>query len=300
VPWPSGWELWELALQAGLSLLLFCPRPIQVRGCRLAARLLTRAGSSYRRQLAQKLPLPLEQRSGEAFAISESEAKMLQERVLALRGALFPRWTRPLRVTGVEHVRAALHAHHGAILWVQPCAHSSIAVKQALWQAGLPLAHLTRPAHGFSPRPFGIRIMNPFLRRSENRFLRERIVIDPAHTVAPLRRLRVLLAANQPVSITVTSMASSVAQLPFLGGRLLLPDGPVQLAATTGAALLPVYTRDVDGVATVEVGPPLPVNGRTPAAIRHCQEACRDWLKQRVDLAPLDWAGWRSDIYERE
>ena len=167
---------------------------------------------------------------------------MLYERVLVLRGALLPWWTQAIRLNGIEHVHAALEAGQGAILWVHPCLGSSVSVKQALFEAGLPLAHLSRPSHSFSPFPFGVRLANPLLRRAENRFLAERVVIDEEATVGPLRRLQILLSENRVISIAVASNASRLRSFPILSGDVLLSNGPVKIAARTGAAILPVFT----------------------------------------------------------
>ena len=124
--------------------------------------------------LLRRVPRPIS-RAAEldlGLTVHQSEALMLYDRVLVLRGALFPWWKGSVAVTGLEHVLAGLEAGHGVILWGDPCLGSSVAVKQSLFEAGFPLAHLTRPAHGFSPYPFGVRFVNPLLRRAENRFLR--------------------------------------------------------------------------------------------------------------------------------
>ncbi len=217
---------------------------------------------------------------------------MLYERVLVLRGALLPWWTGTIRLNGIEHVHAALEAGHGAILWVHECLGSNVSVKQALFEAGLPLAHLSRPSH-----PLGVRLANPLLRHAENRFLAERVVIDEGRTVAPLRRLHVLLSKNRVISVTVASTASRVRSFPILGGSVLLPDGPVKIAAGTGAAILPVFTGGSDWLRVVEIGPPLPVTGSDPSALRACQQASVNWLEERIAEHPAAWTGWRSPPY---
>lgn len=300
LPRPTAWELGELAIQAALLPFVLLPRPAGLLACRLIAAVLMRGGSRYRRQLEAQLPPPL------AVALApggdplrQSEAFMLYERVMVLRGALFPCWRRRTATRGLEHVRSGLAAGRGVILWVQPCLASSVAVKQALWAAGLPLAHLTRPAHGFSPFPFGRRFVNPFLRRAEDRFLAERVVIAGEQTIGPLRRLRALLGENRVVSITVTEAASRLSEIPFLGGWLTYPAGPVELARATGAVLLPVFTVSSSGPAVVVVGPALPLGEAGARSVRPAQEAAAAWLGERVAQRPLDWVGWRAHLYRR-
>lgn len=224
----------------------------------------------------------------------------MRERILVLRAIAFPWWRRRVRLAGLRHVRAALADGRGVILWIHHCSESNVAVKQALWQAGLPLAHLSRPGHPASSQPLGVRWINPLLRRPEVRFLAERVVIDDHATVAPLRRLRALLAANRAVSITVTATASRLEALPLFGGRLFLPTGPVQLAAASGAPLLPVFTYRLGNVTRVEVGSPLPVTGSSPEAVGAALEAACAWLEPRAVAHPEAWVGWRTREFSLE
>lgn len=301
IPRPTVWEIWELSIQLCLLPLVFTPRPMALAGCRLVATFLLRPGCKYRRSLKSQLPQPI----AESFhgrpmaALRQSETMMLYQRMLVLRGAIFPWWKQRVAVAGLANVQAALAGGHGVILWVQPCLGSSVFVKQALFEAGLPLAHLTRPSHGFSPHSFGTRVMNPFMRRAENRFLAERVVITDDQTVGPLRRLQTLLHENRVVSITVTTAATRLSAFPFLGGTIFLPDGPVALAARTGATILPVFTIGSENPQTVEIGSPLPVGQTSLGAIQECQEASLRWLHARIDAHPVDWIAWRTDLYSR-
>lgn len=299
IPVPTAWELWELLIHVYVLPCVFLPRPLGLAWCRLFARFLMRSGSRYRESLEAVLPPAVLIANGNnpTRVLRDSEARMLNERALVLRGALFPFWRRRVRLAGIEHVRAGLAAGHGVILWTQPCLGSTVAVKVALFGAGFPLAHLTRPGHGFSSHPFGLRVASPFFRRAENRFLAERIVIDEARTVAPLRRMRALLGENRVVSITVTNTASSLREFPMCGGMVVLPDGPVELAARAGAVILPVFTVGSRKVPVVQVGPPLPIDGLNEEAVRACQAAAVEWLASRIEEHPLDWIGWRAGLF---
>lgn len=218
---------------------------------------------------------------------------MLYERALVLRGVFFARWHRPLLVEGLEHVHEGLHLGSGVILWVFPCVGHSVGVKQAVFQAGIPLAHLTRPGHGFSGSPFGVRVASPFLRRSETKYLAESVVIDDRLTFAPLRRLRVLLKENRVVSVTVTRAAGRSGRFQVLGSEIQLPQGPVELAAATGACIVPVYTAERDNRTRVIIGEPLPVAGPDSVAVHAAMSVAVEWLEQRVREDPTTWLGWR-------
>ena len=261
-----------------------------------------RPGGWTARSLSRRFPPELAARTGIAKAtlIKRNESAVMYEHILLLRGIVFPWWKRRLRVTGLAHLRAALENSEGVILWVHPCVASNVAVKQAMFLAGHPLAHLSRPSHPFSARPFGRRFVNPILRRPEVRFLAERIVIENEHTIGPLRRLRALLKDNRVVSITVVPVAARVNEFELLGGTLRLPAGPVELAAATGARLLPVFTF-VSGSGThVRVGAPLPVTGTDAESIRQAQLAAVEWLEARIIEHPEAWTGWRGRQFRVE
>ena len=101
--------------------------------------------------------------------------------------------------------------------------------------------------------------MNPVWNRIEERFVRERIVLEPGGTVGfgPLRRR---LAENGVISITVGDEAARTLDVPVLGVPLRLATGPVHLASTSRAALIPVFTvRDGSGVFVVTLETPLPL-----------------------------------------
>ncbi|MGE3572607.1 MAG: hypothetical protein AB7J35_00970 [Dehalococcoidia bacterium] len=274
------------------------PRGLQLRACRGLARVLLRPGGRYRGQVESSMPALPPGFTPVGFARA-TESYMLFERVMALRGIFIPRWKRKVELAGLEHVEAAVSAGHGAILWVQPCIASTLAVKQALYEAGFPLSHLSRPAHGFSPHPFGKRFVNPVLRRAEVRFLAERVVIDEGQTVGPIRRMRALLKENRVVSITATTAASHIEEFDFHGGTLKLPRGPIELAQSTGAALLPVFTQGSRKEPCVEIFPSVV----PPSASRHdlqgVQESVVRWLDREVEEHPLDWIGWRADLFTR-
>ncbi|MEO8540326.1 MAG: hypothetical protein ABI577_11340 [bacterium] len=222
---------------------------------------------------------------------------MLYERAMVLRGLVAPRWRRRLRMSGFEHVKAGIEAGKGVILWTQPCLGSNLCVKQALHDSGYPLAHLTRPSHGFSPSDFGIRFANPVLRHAESRFLAERVVIDAGNSIRPLRRMRALLRENRVISITVSSASSRILESPFLGGTLLLPAGPIELAAQNGSVILPVFTVGSGRTVNVIFGPALPVGDGKRLSVEDAHETVTSWLAELIAAHPLDWIGWRADTF---
>jgi lauroyl/myristoyl acyltransferase len=290
----------EVATLILLLPFVLAPPSLERGVARVIAAWQFRPGGWVKASRLRRFPPNLAKRSGLTSdeLAKRAEAATLRERVRILRGIVFPWWKRRVSVAGLRHVDAGHAAGNGVILWVHPCAASNVAVKQAMSSAGYALAHLSRPGHPFSARPFGERILNPILRRPEMRFLAERVVIDDANSVAPLRRLRALLRDNRVVSITVTTHASTLEDFDFLGGRLRLPSGPVQLAANSGAPLLPVFTAESGSRTRVELGAPLPVTGRSPAEVRATLEAAAAWLEERVVRDPESWTGWRTPTFQ--
>ena len=168
-------------------------------------------------------------------------------------------WRPMLRLEGSEHLAAALAAGRGAILWVAPTVFQWLATKRALHEACYPVHHLSSPNHGFSTASWvGTRLLNPIRTRVEDRYLAERVTLGTdgsAH--AALRRLTAVLRGNGIVSITVAAAGARPVTVPFLAGSLRAAGGAPQLAARTGAPLLPVVTlREGTGFAT-RVGAPL-------------------------------------------
>lgn len=299
VPRPTARESRELVIRLFLLPLAILPRRSALPVCRLLARVLVRPGSGYAAFLVERVPPEAAVARGVTpveFA-REAEALMRFEAIVLWRDILVPWRKRPVSLRGMEHVHSALEEGHGAILWVMPCLSSNVAVKQALHDAGHALAHLSRPGHPFSSGAFGQRFVNPVLRRPEVRVLAERVVIDDRHTVTALRRLRALLAENRVVSITVTRSASRVDAYPFLGGTGLLPAGPVQLAASTGAALLPVFTCGSPNRPTVLIGPRLQVSSTSGDTVDECHREALSWLEARIREDPLAWTGWRNGLF---
>lgn len=156
----------------------------------------------------------------------------------------WPRGRSPeVDVIGAENIEAALERGNGVVLWVAPFLYSDLVTKIGLHRAGYEVSHLSRPSHGFTPSRFGIHVLNPIWTRIEDRYLTERVRIgDPSLPGSALVALRDRLSENRAVSITVGRRARKIAQVDFLGAKLRLATGPLHLAWTSGAALLPVFS----------------------------------------------------------
>lgn len=295
-------ELRRVVILVVLVPFAFAPRPVALLACRALSGVLMRPGSPYPGSLASTLPAALASNTARSrrAALRRMETLNLFDQALVLRAVLIPPWRRRVRLVGLEHLEQVLSEHKGAILWVHTCVSSNVAVKQALAEAGYPLVHLSRPSHGFSSSRFGVRIMSPIMRRSENRYLGERVVINAGNSVGPLRQLRRRLAENRVVSITVTRTAARLDSVPFLDGILRLPRGPVELATSTGAGLLPVFTSGDPAQPEVRIGAPLPVAGTRAGTVKDCEEAIARSLEEQVLRYPQCWTGWRHGLFHSE
>ena len=168
----------------------------------------------------------------------------------------------------------------------------------ALRRAGYRVYHLSRPTHGFSPTRFGVRWLNPVLKRAEDRYLGGRIVITGASPVSALRELRARLEANQVVSITVGDIATTTALVPLPGGAVRVSTGPANLALRTGAALIPVFGhRERSGRFVVRLGTPLAAAGER-AEIDTALARYAAQLDAAIEAHPEQWTGWRTGSFE--
>jgi len=221
----------------------------------------------------------------------QSYNKELKLQILGLSGP-WRSWRPDIHLNGTIYLRRALERGHGAILWVVDSVFSTLVVKMALHNAGYRACQLSRPTHGFSRSPFGIRFLNPIFTGVENRFIAERILIVADDTTEATRKLRERLAANRIVIIAAIPMAHRYAEVPFLRGHLKLPIGPIRLARTMNAALLPVfaYTKH-DGGFEVSIDEALWRDSEEPDT-ESIAAAYAKRMESFVLEHPDQWTGW--------
>jgi lauroyl/myristoyl acyltransferase len=203
-------------------------------------------------------------------------------------------WKPVVRLEGRENLAKALRGGAGAILWISDFVYRPLVVPLALRQAGFrgPV-HLSRPEHGFSVTPFGVRFLNPLWVAIENRFLTERVVIEKADGSAALKTLRDRLARNEIVSITVAETGRRTLDTKFLQGTLRLATGPFHLARTSGAPLLPVFAvRNGRGVYEVSIGEALTVDDDADPPYTSAMRSYAAALEPFVREYPDQWNGW--------
>jgi lauroyl/myristoyl acyltransferase len=175
----------------------------------------------------------------------------------------------------------------------------------AFYQAGYAVSHLSRPEHGFSATPYGVRVLNPLWTKIEDRFIAERTILGSKSGGLELLKRR--LSGNRIVSITVGNQARRTLDVPFFKGEIRLATGPAYLSQTCQAPLVPVFTFRVDtGDYMVSIGPAVDNQRSSQDNYIHVISAYVAMLEQCVLSYPDQWNGWirsvkrqRSELEQR-
>lgn len=203
------------------------------------------------------------------------------------------RWRPGVHLTGAQHLTTALDRGAGAILWMSDFIYSPVILQRTLHKAGFAQTLLSRPEHGFSILPFGVRFLNPLWQEVENRFVVERVVIANNDAKPALAILRDRLARNGVVEIAAVETGRRTVDPQFLDGRLRVASGPLHLAHTSGAPILPCAAlRREDGSYEVTIRPALDLGDGGEAAYAAAARAYTKWLEPLVRRYPDQWNGW--------
>jgi Bacterial lipid A biosynthesis acyltransferase len=283
----------DIGKLAALALIAWLLPPRLWRKAAMATRSIGEGdpySPAYRQILAQKYSEP---EIADIGTRGRAYRRELRLQILGLDGP-WRSWRPDICLNGTIHIRRALERGHGAILWVTETAFSTLIVKMALHDAGCQAYQLSRPGHGFSASPFGIRFLNPLWTRVEDRFIADRVLIIGENGAEALAVLRERLSRNQIVMITVGTQAHKLVQVPFVNCYLQLPTGPIALARATGAGLLPVFAvTQESGRFKVSIQEALNPTG-SPANDDSIAAAYAKRLELFVLEYPDQWNGWRS------
>jgi len=178
---------------------------------------------------------------GSRRAAIDCRANLHRDTVEVLRCHRPGGWSPKIDLVGEEYLVAAIRDGHGAIIWVADFASASLVAKMALARRGYEVGHLSRPDHGFSRTPFGVRFLNPVRRSIEDRYLEKRVMMIPDERSLALRRLRRRLSEGKLISVTVGRDGTQTVTVGFFNTVLELPTGPVTLSRATLAPLLPLF-----------------------------------------------------------
>jgi lauroyl/myristoyl acyltransferase len=98
------------------------------------------------------------------------------------------------------------------------------------------------------------------------------------------------------VSFTVGDRGRHIASARFLNARLVLATGPLAMAWTTGATVLPVFTlRKEPGRFEVTIGEPIKLKEKADGEANY-EAAMQDYADRVIPYAlrdPGQWRGWR-------
>lgn len=237
--------------------------------------------------------------------VSQSEAQRIARDLRAaikelktqsLKGWRPGGWRPAIALEGEEHLKRAVEAGKGAILWIAPFVFYSGASKIALREKGYLVSHLSSTVHGFSGSQYGIQFLNRIQCVPEDRNIKERIVFDRDAPSTAMRRLLRALKAGEVVSIAAASTEGlEMVETPFLGGRTPVAVGAPRLAGLTGAPVLPMFVvREKNGVFRVVIEPPIALDPKQSSDER-CVAAATEFfrrLEPYVRKHPEQWRGW--------
>lgn len=172
----------------------------------------------------------------------ERKAKLFEARFQYMREYRPGGWKPCFHIYGKQHIENALERGQGAILWIAPFHFVELAIKKGLAQRGFNLTYLSDYRHGLSTTRFGLKFLNPLWKKAENKYLHERIVIQPDGQLGYLRTLEKRLRQNALVAMgSIPSKGQKTIPTKILNGTFPFPPGAASLALATKASLLPVF-----------------------------------------------------------
>ena len=143
-----------------------------------------------------------------------------------------------------------------------------------------------------------MRWLNPIAQGAEDRFLAERITIEEG-SFAAVMRLQQRIKQNRTVGIRSIHRGGRLFELPFLGGRICIAPGAVELALATGAVLLPIFAvRNAAGHQEVHIEAPMEID-RSADRNEAIAKAMTDYVRRFEPYAlkyPGQWGGWSAQV----
>jgi lauroyl/myristoyl acyltransferase len=212
------------------------------------------------------------------------------------------KWTAHIALCGGEHLERARRRGKGAILWRMAFCDALIG-HAACAEAGFPLTHLSHFHHGSRTQTrLALKAVAPMYCKSEERLVKERVVMGPSGSLGFLRTLASRLAANEVVSIMGENSAPQAIDVRFYGRTIGLAPGAPGLAWQTDATLLTMHAIRTGACRyEVVVSEPIAVDRQLPRrewVARAAAEFARR-LAQNVSAHPESWLGWSTANHPR-
>ena len=214
-------------------------------------------------------------------------------RLLACERDALSRIRALVAVDGIEHLREALAAGQGAVIWESPLGNRSLG-RLALAAAGLHVTVVHGPHHGGSSSRLGQNLVRKLHRAAGARLPVE--VVDIAeHCTSYLGLLMDRLRKNGLICLNgFGRMGRNSVPLDFLGQRRAFATGPASLAISTGAALIPAFCyRDSAGRHRLTLERQRPAAAGESVAIlqEKVLRSCLESLEVYVRRHPDQWMG---------
>ena len=219
------------------------------------------------------------------LVLSFGDRLQQREREKIAREAFFERWLeclsvapfssealslRAARIEGLEHLRSALAAGKGVIIWESTFFGRRFLAKQILHAHGFRIYHVHSNHHlgPFFRRKrtntlVEKRLLIPFYDRLELEFLAGIVRLSPFNSSFGYARVfRQLLRDNRIICVSGdVKLGQRFVEKTFLGRTRSFPTGMISLAKMTGAPILPTFCyRDENGNRRVTVHKPIDLN----------------------------------------
>jgi len=239
---------------------------------------------------------------------------IIEQKIQYLRELRPGGWKPDIRVHGLSSIERALQDGRGAILWVTPFFFSNLVLKKGLHEAGFPLCHLSAYNHGPSLSRFGIRFVNRIYIKAENKYLKERIRIEPGRSLiykragtnlGYVRKLEERLSENHLISMGCQpdrGLDHSGILKDFLGRKLPVATGAPALALSTGSPIIPVFTirRAADRFDILVMDPlQVPDGGKRRERIGGLLDRFLEITESRVLENPFLFSSWHEMFHEQ-
>lgn len=246
---PPRFQLRDVGLIIGLTVLLPFAWLLPVKTFGSFSSRISTLAQPVRRLAARGLYEKIECAPG-IDDPSEVEARVFSNRIEQeleyLREYRPGGWHPTIRLLGIEHIERALRERSGAVLWIAPLFFSSLVAKKALHAAGVEVSFLSRSFHGPSDSEFGRRFINPIKIRREERYLRERVVMQTGKGATAVRALRSRLRKGNVVAVAWAAYGDQLLEANILDGIFPVAGGAPGIALAENATLMPIFTRRVD------------------------------------------------------
>lgn len=186
-----------------------------------------------------------------------------------------------VRTEGWQHVQDAVDAGRGVVLALPHSGNWDVA---GLW--------LVRHGYRFSTVVERLRpasLFDQFVAYRES--LGMRVLPLTGGDRPPMQVLAERLRAGEVVCLVADrDLSRHGVEVRFFGEPTRMPAGPALLAATTGAALLPVHLHYTDGGWGHWIGPPIELGaGRLREKVQAGTQALADAFAGRIAEYPADW-----------